>query len=326
MNFIQHTAVTCRLVILIVILSAGKLFSQTAIKDTAQLASNDLRVVIANNESYGNMHKAGYSGVSELYLKNEDGKMFFVPLYAGLNFEHIFSGDSKTYEWNMYECRQAPMKLVRLSSRKVELRQARTKNWPLKSSVSYELKNNSIDFVFSATPLQDAWKKHRYIGIFFASYINAPPEKGINFIAKTSAAGSKPQWVYHLPETHGLNANHKPAGSKWNPVIDSPGFPISLVTGLSDLEYVYPFYYGLSGANVFIIMFDPPGKNGQTNFAQSPDGGGDDNPAWDFIYFRKNYKVGKKFSFRVRVVLKKFVGRDDVIKTYETWSGKKVRI
>jgi hypothetical protein len=223
----------------------------------------------------------------------------------------------------MYECRQAPMKLVRLSNRKVELRQANTKNWPLKSSVSYELKNNSIDLVFSATPMKDLWSKHGYIGIFYASYINEPEKKGIHFIAKTSD-DNKPRWVYHLPETHGLNAHHRPARSDWQPAIDSPGFPISLVTGFSDLQYVYPFYYGLSGENVLIMMFDNPGKDGQINFAQSPDGGGDNNPAWDFIYFRKNYKVGKKFSFRARAVFKKFEGEDDVIKIYESWSGKKV--
>jgi hypothetical protein len=309
----------------IISFTAGRLLSQSLVKDTAHLESKALRLVIANNEAYGNIHKAGYSGIAELYFKNEDGKNFFVPTYAGLNYEHIFSGDEKTYEWNMYESRQAPMTLVRKSTRKVELRQARTKNWPLKTVVSYELKNNIIDFVFSATPLKDAWKKHGYVGIFFASYINAPLEKGIHFIAKKNAdINSKHEWVYHLPEIHGSKANHKAAASDWKPAIDTPGFPISLVSGYSDLEYVYPFYYGLSDDHVFIVMFDNPGKDGEINFAQSPDGGGDDNPAWDFIFFRKNYRLGKKFSFRARTVFKKFQGRDDVIKTYENWSGKKV--
>ena len=71
------------------------------------------------------------------------------------------------------------------------------------------------------------------------------------------------------------------------------------------------------------MMFENPGKDAELRFAQSPDGGGDTNPAWDFIYFRKNYKVGEKFSFRARAVYKKFEGKDDVIKIYEAWSGKK---
>jgi hypothetical protein len=295
-------------------------------KDTAHLESKYLKVVIANNEAYGEFHKKGYSGVSELYIKNQDGKNFFVPLYAGLNYEHIFSGDSATYDWNAYETRITPMKLVRLSDKKVELQQLRTKNWPLKSSISYELVGNSIDFVFSAKPLADIWTKNNYIGIFFASYINTPPLKGINFIGKLRTEGmhTKPSWIYHLPVVHGSSANHRPAGSHWDPSLDTSRFPISLVSGISDLEYSYPFYYGLSGDNVCIMMFQNPAKVSELRFAQSPDGGGDNNPAWDFIYYRKKYKIGKMFSFRARAVFKKFEGVEDVIKTYEAWSGEKV--
>ena len=295
-------------------------------KDTAHLESKYLKLVVSTNESYGDVHKAGYSGISEIYLKTGNDKNFFVPFYGGLNYEHIFSGDSTSYNWNIFETRKAPMQLVRISDRKVELRQARTQNWPLKSSISYELTGNSIDFVFSATPLEDIWSKYGYIGIFFASYINTPEQKGINFICRTRAGKGDtiPRWIYHLPKVHGISANHRPAGSDWDPSLDTSGFPISLVSGFSDLEYSYPFYYGLSGENVFILMFEKVGKDGELRFAQSPDGGGDDDPAWDFIYFRKNYKVGKKFSFRARAVFKKFAGVDDVIKTYEAWSGKKV--
>lgn len=76
-----------------------------------------------------------------------------------------------------------------------------------------------------------------------------------------------------LPEGHGLNANHRPVGSQWDPVFDK-GFPLSLVSGFSDVEYVYPFYYGLSGENVFIMMFDNEGNDGEIRFAQTPDGAG----------------------------------------------------
>lgn len=46
--------------------------------------------------------------------KNLLKKDFFVPQYAGLKYEHIFSGDSKTYDWNAYETRIAPIEQVRL--------------------------------------------------------------------------------------------------------------------------------------------------------------------------------------------------------------------
>ncbi|MEP6595848.1 MAG: hypothetical protein ABJA71_07865, partial [Ginsengibacter sp.] len=153
-----------------------------------------------------------------------------------------------------------------------------------------------------------------------------PEQKGINFIGHyTSGKGDiKPHWIYQLPETHGLQANQRPSGSNWNPKLDTSGFPISLVSGTSDIEYDYPFYYGLSDENVFILMFENPGKDAEIRFAESPDGGGNRNPAWDFILYQKKYKIGEKFTFRGRAVYKKFEGKDDVIKTYEQWSGKKV--
>jgi hypothetical protein len=301
-------------------------FVQSQKSDTVHLRSSALTLIVANNESYGKDHKAGYSGIAELYnTQNPQGNLF-VPSYAGLNFEHIFSGDSSTYRWNMYETRKAPMEVVKHSDTKAELRQSRTKNWPLQSSINYEVKGNSIDFTFSGIPLEDAWKKYGYIGLFFASYINEPKEKGIHFIGQSVAGRGdpKPRWIYHLPETHGLQANHKPAGSNWKASLDTAGFPISLVLGVSDLTYNYPFYYGRSGENVFIMMFEDPGKDAEIRFAQSPDGGGDKNPAWDFILYQKKYKVGRKFTVRGRAVYKKFEGEDDVIKAYESWSGKRV--
>jgi hypothetical protein len=304
---------------------SGVLFSQSSLKDTAHLESTNLKVVIANNNAYGPLHKAGYSGIAELYFKKDGDSNLFVPFYAGLNFEHIFSGDSASYEWNMYECRQAPMDVVRVARNKVELRQVRTKNWPLKTSISYALNGDAIDFEFKGMPLADLWKKNKYIGIFFASYINNPDKKGINFIARQN--NGKAEWIYHLPAEHGKDAVHRPDGNHWDPSIDTAGFPISLVGAYSSYTYVYPFYYGVSGDNVFIMMFDNYNKDAaHLNFTQSPDGGGDYNPAWDFIYFQKKYSIGKQFSFRARAVFKKFEGKEDVIRLYEKWSGRKVKI
>jgi len=72
------------------------------------------------------------------------------------------------------------------------------------------------------------------------------------------------------------------------------------------------------------MMFEKTGRDAEIRFAQSPDGGGEKNPAWDFIYFRRNYRVGRNFRFRACGVYKKFEGVDDVVRIYENWSGRKV--
>ncbi|MGI8604401.1 MAG: hypothetical protein ACR2OZ_15605 [Verrucomicrobiales bacterium] len=134
---------------------------------------------------------------------------------------------------------------------------------------------------------------------------------------------TRPRWIKHLPEKHGVAANHRPAGSTWDPPLD-PGFNIDLVEGISDLEYVYPFYFGRSGDHVFVMMFERPGKAGELRFAQSPSGGGTGNPAWDFVYFQRDYAVNREFSFHARAVYRKFTTADDVVSLYEKWSREKV--
>lgn len=299
-----------------------------AAKDTVHLFSNELEAVVVNNEAYGKIHGKKYNGVSELRIKGDSSSSPFVPAFSGLNFEHIFNGDSASLGWDIFEPRRAPIELVRLSDAKVELRQLRTKNWPLESSITYELKNNSIEMVYTGVPDKKMlWEKHGYIGLFFASYMAAPIEKGIHFIGRprSDTGSAQPRWIYHLPKSHGDQANHRPVGSKWDPSYD-PGFEkkISLASGFSNWEYSYPFYYGISGNNVLIMMFEERKKDSEVRFAQSPDGAGELNPAWDFIFYQKKLKVGKPFSFRACAVYKKFEGKEDVIRIYEKWSGKKV--
>jgi hypothetical protein len=97
-----------------------------------------------------------------------------------------------------------------------------------------------------------------------------------------------------------------------------------LVNGLSDFEYLYPFYFGRSGENVFVMMFERPRDGSELRFAQSPSGGGTGNPAWDFVYFQRGYEVNREFCFRARAVLRKFKDAEEVIHLYEQWSGEKV--
>ena len=296
-------------------------------QDTLHLRSDKLKLVVANNEAYGEHHLAGYSGISELYLKGSD-RNFFREASSGLNFEFISSGDSTSYDWNRFEPRRAPMELVRLGSDKVQLRQSRTENWPLQSHITYELSGNMVEMTYEGVSLEDVWSKHGYIGLFFASYINEPEEKGIHFIGKhRSEDASKARWIYHLPSEHGREANHRPMESDWDPPFDD-GFPLSLVSGFSDLEYAYPFYYGRSGDDVLIMMFDRLDDDSEMRFAQSPDAlsAPYTNPAWDFLYFNKNPVSGEKFHFRVGMVIKKFEGVDDVIEQYESWSGETVTV
>jgi hypothetical protein len=307
-------------------LSAGY-GGDSAIENTARLDTDALHVVVADNEAYGPHHAAGYNGVAELRSGSGEARNLFVPDYAGLNFEHIFSGDAGSFGWNIFEPRRSPMRLLRQSPTRVELHQEGTEHWSLRSRLVYEVKGDAIDFTYTGTPLADQWKKHGYIGVFFASYIKAPEDMSIQFIGRSrpGQGDDHPRWIKHLPEKHGVAANHRPAGSTWDPPTDD-GFNLVLVKGLSSFEYLYPFYFGRSGESVFILMFDRPRPGGELRFAQSPSGGGKGNPAWDFVYFCRDYAVDREFSFRVRAVYRKFTSAEDVAHLYEQWSGDKVAL
>lgn len=293
---------------------------------TALLETGTLHVVIADNEAFAPTHLAGYNGVAELRLAGANQPNLFVPLYAGLNLEHIFSGDAASYGWHIFEPRQAPMELRRMSKRRVELRQERTEHWPLRSRLVFEVKGDAIDLTYYGTPLEDVWRKHGYIGVFFASYIQSPEDMAIQFIGRSrpGRGDATPRWIKHLPQSHGMAASHRPAGSTWDPSFDD-GFKLTLALGFSDFEYLYPFYFGRSGENGLVLMFEKPRDGGEMRFAQSPSGGGTGNPAWDFVYFRRDYAVGREFSFRVRAVYRKFTNVEDIVRLYERWSGEKVR-
>lgn len=289
-----------------------------------ELQVGELRVVLADNQAYGDVHRAGYNGVSE--LSHGGAPSLFVPAYAGLNLEHIFSGDAATYDWDKFEPRRAPMHLVRVDDTTFALRQDRTENWPLRTTVAFEVvAPDAIDLAVRCVPLAGAWKKHGYIGLFFASYIESPEDMTIHFIGRSRRGEGDPipRWIRHVPPSHGESACHRPAGSVWDPPLD-PGLPIVLVSGLSSYEYLYPFYYGVSHGKVLIMMFERPKGDDEVRFAQSPSGGGEGNPAWDFIFIKRGYRVGEVFRFRVHAVCKDFRGVEDVIRTYEAWSGERV--
>jgi hypothetical protein len=291
-----------------------------------ELRSGGLRAVIADNEAHGAVHRAGYSGVAELEPAGL-GRNVFVPAVAGLNFEHILSGDGASYGRDIFEPRRAPMTLWRLSGSSVELRQERTESWPLRTRLTYALAGeDAIDLTVTATPLaSEDWKKHGWLGLFLASYIDAPEDRAIHFIGRSrpGKGDATPRWIRHLSPRHGEAACHRPAGSEWDPPMD-PGLPIPLAAGHSDLEYIYPFYYGVTRGKALIYLFEKPAEKTEARLAQSPTGGGEKNPAWDFIFITRGVEPGKEIEFRMRLVCREFRGREDVIRAYEAWSGERV--
>jgi hypothetical protein len=271
-------------------------------------------VVFVDNTAFGEEHRAGYNGIAELTHTSQDSSVF-VPYYAGFNLEHIFGGDSLA---ELFEPRKHPMELYMLSDDEVLLYQSTTPLSGVESQTVFKLTGSHyIDVIFRFIIHDRKFFKHGYAGLFWASYIHEPGDKKIYFPGGEEDSDSV-GWVSAYSTEHGLKSTHLGTNEKDN-IYFAPEFNARLASHFSDYRYDQPFYYGRFHNMVLAYMFHP--EEG-IRFSQSPTGGGELNPAWDFQFIVPDFEVGREYSFQTRIMYKEFVGKNDVLKEFETWQKK----
>lgn len=238
-------------------------------------------------------HRAGYSGVASLTHTTRSDNLF-VPSYAGLNYEHIHDGTTQERDI-LFEPRRAPMELRVLNPGIVELYQAPTPTWKLESVLRYEmLEDGTIEMTLECIPRAKTFH-NGYVGLFWASYIHQPESKDIHFLGSDSRKG-KPAWIRGITPSHGVLATHLSQNDKRNFEHDDD-FPLSLAFNRSKHFFSEPWYYAVSHDMAFVQMFRP---QDEIRLTQSPSGGGNGNPAWDFQWFIPDYEVGKLYRMVMR--------------------------
>jgi hypothetical protein len=291
-----------------------------------KISTGDLEVVIADNAEYEG-HRAWYNGVAHLSHKAKPGNHFWQRV-AGMNFEHIWDGE-KWWEPAkvLFEPRSSEMVLHQLSETSVQLHMPPSNLHKLESWTTYTVTApHYIDMDFFCIPRKETFDRG-YIGLFWASYINTtdPEEKPIYFIGSHKDS-RKRNWIKWMTTEHALNGTVR-YQEDVRSLSFNPRQRKMLYTSVADSLYAYPFYYGLRDGMVHIMMFDSPGP---IRFSHSPSSGGPvkpgTNPAWDWQYIIHDYEVGESYGYKARMVYKPWVGRDDVIAEYESWSGHKVTL
>jgi hypothetical protein len=241
-------------------------------------------------------HRAGYSGVGSLkHAKRQEN--LFVPAYAGLNFEHIHDGTPQDRKI-LFEPRNAPMQLRAIDAHTVELYQAPTPHYGLESCLRYRLlEDGAIEMTLECIPRRQSFT-NGYVGLFWASYIHQPESLDIHF--KGHAEGQPPasDWIRGVTPSHGALATHLATGDQ-RAFAHDPAFPLTLVFNRSRHRYSEPWYYGVSHGMALVFIFRP---KDEVRFSQSPSGGGQGNPAWDFQYLAPNYEVGKRYQMVMRAM------------------------
>lgn len=281
------------------------------------LKSGDLVVAFADNRAYGDLHKGRYNGISELRHKDQDSTLF-VPFYAGFNLEHVFGGDVLD---PLFEPREYPMDLKKESKSKVTLHQKELPLSHVESTTTFTMvPPHYIDVTFKYVIHNDVFFKHGYAGLFWASYINAPADRSIYFQGRKKCEGGY-HWVKAFSTKHGLKSGHLHDGDNYR-MFAAPDFNVTLASHYSKYVFKEPYYYGRFHNMVYAYLFDVP-VDQILRFAQSPTGGGDVNPAWDFYILNPDFETGKEYSFSVRLVYKPFVSAQDIRQEYVTWKGEK---
>ena len=184
-------------------------------------------------------HRAGYNGVWSLTHRTEATNLF-VPTVAGLNFEHIFDGDRRDKDNRQdvfFEPRRAAMTFRRVSATEAELHQPPTPTFHLESWTRFVLTPpHYVDMTFRCRPTQHSFT-HGYIGLFWASYINAPEDKSIYFRQNN-------QWLQLCSQQHNDESTVRHRDDKIE-LKFRQGLGDALYRNLSPLRFEEPFYYGL---------------------------------------------------------------------------------
>ena len=257
-------------------------------------------------------HRAGYNGVA--VLKRDGGENLFVPPVAGLNFEHIHDGTTASVSAEKFEPRKAPMELRVIDDHTVELYQPPTPRMKLESCGRYTLlADGAIEYTLECIPRGDTFT-NGYIGLFWASYIEQPESTAIHFLGREANSSRKARWIEATSPAHGTDSTHPPAVELPKLAHDAD-FPLTLVYNRSKYVYAEPWYYGISHGRAYVQMFR---SRDRIWLAQSPSGGGNRNPAWDFQWFVPEPKIGEACGFTMRAVLLATTDRDEIVKATAT--------
>ncbi len=260
----------------------------------------DIRAVVADNRPVDDAvlpgHRAGYSGVASLsHTKRREN--LFVPAVAGLNFEHIHDGTVQDRRI-LFEPRNAPMELRVIDASTVELYQKPTPHYGLESCTRYRLLDDgAIEMRFECIPRRAAFV-NGYVGLFWASYIHRPESLDIHFRGHGANEAPAGRWIRGVTPAHGQLSTHLASDDR-RQLVHDPAFPLTLVFNRSNYRYREPWYFGVSHGMAFVQMFRPKDR---IRISQSPSGGGQGNPAWDFQYMILGYEVGHCYQMVMRAM------------------------
>jgi len=281
------------------------------------LKAGHLTAVVGDNSSDG-QHGSGYNGVWS--VQHSAGKRsLFVPDYAGMNLEHIITGEHLEDGKTFFEPRHAAMSLKPISDSEAELYQPPTPTFQVESWTRFQLvAPHYLDMSFRCVAHKAVFPRG-YLALFWASYINAPSDKSIYFLGGKD--DQKDLWTQFCTQWHNDQSTVRYRNDDFEMTFPEGGRE-TLFKSLSRLRFDQPFFYGNFDDLIWLVMFD---RTAGIRFAHSPSGGGDNpalqttNPAWDFQFLIQKPEVKKEYGFRIRTVLRPRCSRNELLEEFKNW-------
>lgn len=281
------------------------------------LQAGDLTAVIGDNSSH-EQHRAGYNGVWSL-RHAKGARTILAPPVAGLNLEHIVSGEHLEDAKTFFEPRQSPMSLTRISDTEAELHQPPTPTFGVESWMRFKVSApHYLDMTFRCRATRDVFPRG-YLSLFWASYMNAPADKSIYFLGGLDA--QKDLWTQFCTQWHNDQSTVRHRDDTFEMTFPEGGRD-TLFKSLSRFRFDQPFFYGHFEDLVWIVMFD---RTEGIRFTHSPSGGGANsemkttNPAWDFQFLIQKPEVMTDYGFKMRTVLRPTCSRDEMLSEFDRW-------
>ncbi|MFH1069775.1 MAG: hypothetical protein V1794_09190 [Candidatus Glassbacteria bacterium] len=197
------------------------------------------------------------------------------------------------------------------------LKREATEEYPYQARMVFRMRSPYyLDTELTVRDTQDrlAGKPYDFLSQSFNCYTNSPSDIRIHYL-------SGGQWERYIPPFHAApGTSIKPSYISpeelevWPKIEDHP----FNWTSWYEKSFDEPFFYTRFEKMVMILVFDKPRW---IRFYLSPSGGGESlipgqtSPAWDFEWIipTKDYVVGKDYTYRIRMVYKRFESDDDVL-------------
>lgn len=281
------------------------------------LRAGDLTAIIGDN-SAGEGQRAGYNGVWS--LRHAAGtRSLFVPGIAGLNLEHIVTGEHLENGDTFFEPRRAPMSLRQIDDDCAELHQPPTPTFHIESWTRFRLvAPHYLEMDFRCRAHEPVFPRG-YLSLFWASYINAPEDKSLYFPGGLD--GQRGFWTQFCTQWHNDQSTVRHRDDHFEMTFPDGGRD-TLFKSLSRLRYDEPLFYGHFDDLMWLVMFD---RSEGIRFTHSPSGGGVDanlkttHPAWDFQFLIQQPEVARDYGFKVRTALRPRCSREEVLSEFERW-------